>query len=336
MGATDTTTLMQVQSRLKPVATFILDTFFARQVNFQDKYIAFDEIETDHRMAPFVSPMVSGKVQRQMGNVLKKFEPGYLKPKDVVDPSRVLSRVPGEALEGELQPAQRAEAVKVSLLQSQKDRIDRRLENMAVRGMLDGKIVVEGKDFPEMEIDFGRDANLTVTLTGSSVWSDSAADPIADLEAMAADMESPLTDIVMNNKAFGLFRAHEKVKATLDTNYRGNTSGMDLGLLNGQEVQWKGNLGGVDVWVYTAGYKDDAGVKHMHFADNEVLCASRACEGVRAYAAILDPRAGYMAVDKFPKNWYSEDPAAEYLMTQSAPAMLVANTNATGKLIIGA
>ena len=57
-------------------------------------------------------------------------------------------------------------------------------------------------------------------------------------------------------------------------------------------------------------------------------------DGVRAFGAILDPRAGYQALPIYSKNWIAEDPAAEYIMSQSAPLMIPGRPNASLKATV--
>lgn len=53
-----------------------------------------------------------------------------------------------------------------------------------------------------------------------------------------------------------------------------------------------------------------------------VLLGNSGYNGVRAYGAIQDAKAnanGMVEADRYPKNWFTDDPSVEYLMTQSAP-----------------
>ena len=52
-------------------------------------------------------------------------------------------------------------------------------------------------------------------------------------------------------------------------------------------------------------------------------------EGAQLFGAILDPRNDYGAARYFSKNWIHEDPAGEFVMTQSAPILAPKRVNAT-------
>ena len=258
------------------------------------------------------------------------FEPAYLKPKDIVDPERPLVRMACEALGGNLSPEQRRQAIIADILMTHRKKINRRFEHMAAQVLLTGKCVVEGEDYPTVEVDFGRNPENTIGLTGSARWSEATATPMEDIEEWGTIAEAPITTLVMDRQAYRNFIKNEDVKAELLNSRRGSVTQLESAPGNGEVVAYKGTIGGnIAVYVYTGWYRDAAGAKVNFLPDNTVLAASAAVDGVKAFGAILDPRAGYQALEVFPKNWVSEDPAVEYVMSQSAPLMVPRHINAT-------
>lgn len=325
----DTDTLVGVVEGLDPFTPFLLHMFYPSMVTFETSKIDFDAVSEDTTLAPFVSPMVAGKANKAAGGELRSFKPAYVKPKDVVDPERVLKRRPGEAIGGKLSPAQRRDAIVVDILDGHRKKISRREEWMAAQELLTGKVVVSGEDYPAAEVDFKRAAGNTVVLAGQAVWSDTVnADPLGDIESWNDIAEAPITDLVMDSKAFKLFIKFDAVKELMESR-RGSESNIELAPGNEKWVQYKGMVGSYRVWVYKGYYTDDADSKQNFLPDNTVIAGSSAVDGVRAYGAILDGRAGYQAMDVFPKNWVQEDPAVEYVMTQSAPLPIPARPNAS-------
>jgi Phage major capsid protein E len=63
----------------------------------------------------------------------------------------------------------------------------------------------------------------------------------------------------------------------------------------------------------------------------DVVVASRAVDGIKAYGAILDNAAGLEVADIFTKMWDQEDPSARFIMSQSAPLTIPVNPNCTLK-----
>lgn len=329
MQVYDTVTLMAVLQALNPNVPFLLNMFFPGTMTFDTKGIAFDKAIPDMTLAPFVSPLVQGKAQRTNGGQMTVFEPAYLKPKDVVDPARPLVRMAGESLGGNLSPMQRRDAIIADILRSHREKIGRRLEHMASEVLLTGKCIVKGEDYPTVEVDFGRKPENTVVLTGPARWSEPTANPLEDIEDWAAIAEAPITMLVMDRLAYRNFIKNQAVKDELLNSRRGSVTQLESAPGNGDVVAYKGSIGGnIAVYVYTGWYHDDEGNKVNFIPENTVIAASQAVSGVKTYGAILDPKAGYQALELFPKNWVSEDPAVEYVMTQTGPLVVPRYVNA--------
>jgi hypothetical protein len=327
----DTATLLGVVRGLPRFEPFFLQRFFPSTALFDTDTINFDVLLIDQatKLAPFVSPLVEGQVRKDQGGELRTFKPAYLKPKHVIDPQRMLVRRPGEQFAGVMSPGARRDALIADNLRLQRDQIMRRLEWMAASALLTGKVVISGEDYPTVEVDFRRTSTLTKTITvAGDKWSATTSNPTENIDAWDVEMEAPSTDIVMNGIAWKYFRKHAEVKDLLDTR-RGSESQMETAPGTGEVVEFKGTFGAKRIWTYSGQYTDDAGVTRDYLPAGEILLASAAVEGVRAFGAILDPRAGYQTLEMFPKNWISEDPAAEFVMTQSAPLVIPRRPNAS-------
>ncbi|MEJ1409377.1 MAG: major capsid protein [Candidatus Sedimenticola sp. (ex Thyasira tokunagai)] len=329
MNPYDTDTLLGVVRELDPFDPFLLNMFFQEEVNFDTAKIDFDQVAEDTTLAPFVSPLVAGKANKAAGGELRSFKPAYVKPKDIVDPERILKRRPGEAIGGAMSAGARRDAIITDILDTQRKKVLRRKEWMAAQALLTGKVTVEGNDYPSVEVDFQRDAENTIALIGNDVWSDTTnAKPLEQIEDWNDLSEAPITDLVMDSGAYKLLIKFQDVKDLLNTR-RGDSSDIKLGPGNDKWVQFKGYLGDYRVWVYKGYYTDDIGAKQSFIPVNTVIAVSAAVDGVRAHGAILDREAGYQALPLFPKNWGQEDPSVEYVMSQSAPLMIPARPNAS-------
>lgn len=332
MNTYNTEELIGVVNGIDAFEPFLLMMFFSEVITFETSTIDIDIVAPDTRLAPFVSPMVAGKADTANGFSTRKFKPAYLKPKNVVDPEQVISRAAGEKIGGGMSNGNRRNAIIAFNLVGQRKKIMRRLEWMAAQALLTGKVVISGEDYPEVEVDFQRAAGNTITLAGTDVWTDTAnAKPLEQFEAWNAISEAPITDFVMDATSWANLSKFQEVKDLLDTR-RGSESKIELGPDNAKWVSYKGMLGSFHIWVYMGYYTDDDGVKQNYIPANTVIGASAAVEGVRAFGAILDPEAGYQALEMFPKNWINPDPAAEYVMTQSGPLMVPKRPDATLKI----
>lgn len=327
MPIEDTDQLISLVRKFNPFEPFLLQMFFPSVILFETKYIDFDLVSNDLTLAPFVAPKVAGKVIENEGGILKKFSPAYIKPKHAVDPERVLERLPGEALNGNMSPGQRIDAIISANLLLERNSIIHRLEWMAAQVLLSGSITVEGEDYPTQVVNFGRDAGNTIQLSAGAAWDQATATPVSDLETWAATSEAPVTDIIMDQAAWGMFigSVHaeaDKVLKILNTDYRGSESSLKLDPDNGSYVQRKGNIGAMTVWVYAGFYHDQTRTKQNFIPANTVVMASRAIEGVRAFGAILNRSANYRAMEQFPRIWIDDNVNIEYTETQSAPLLI--------------
>ena len=327
-------------------STFWLNLAFKQQVNFQSQYIDFDKISKGRKIAPFVAPTVAGKPMRSEGFNTTRFAPAYIKPLHPVDPERLITRQAGEAYTGNQSLMGRRNAIVGDILNEQREMIVRRWELMAAQAVMNGSITVEGEDYPTQNVDFGRDPNNTVTLTGTDVWTDTAnSKPIKNLEswsiAMARNAGYSVTDWVMGVDAWESFIEHPDTEKKLNTDIK-NSSQMlfDLGINqadeNGAIVQFKGVLAsGVRVWVYSDIYEDEDGAVVEIMDPKAVVGVNPAgVEGVRCFGAIMDVNAGYQSLDIFPKNWANDNPSVEYVMSQSAPLMVPRRPNASFKATV--
>lgn len=346
-GLFQTQDLLQVVQRIDRLPQFFL-SFFGSQINFETDEIAFDRVSINYkRLAPFVFPTAQGRIMKEKGFRRLAFTPAYLKPKNVVDPAMILPVQPGEAaLQGQLTNAQKRNRVVAHLLQTQDSSIENRWEWMAAQAMLYGYVDVVGDDYPQVRVDFQRDAALTITTDWRS--SNANRNGLADLKSARRLVNDKsmsgavIRDWVFGGDAWDLFWAMHKdeLKDLMKTDQRGSTTAVTR-LWDGLEgVEYMGRIAGIngqgaiDIWVNTQQFVDVDGASKYMMPQNAVLGASTAIQGVRCFGAIMDARAGYQALAKFPKNWYSEDPSAEYLMTQSAPLMVPADPNSSCLLFV--
>lgn len=333
MDLYSTAELRKVMVNTNPPEQYFLNRLYPEQMNFDTEEIMFDQLALGRRMAPFVAPNVQGRVLKRSGYYTRTFRPAYVKPKDVVNPNRMLRRMAGEALGGEMTPGQRWQATVAAYQLDHRNQVWRRWEWMAAQAALNGEVTISGEDYPTVTVTFGRAANHTVVLTGTDAWDDAASTPITDLNTWSkrvADAEGfPVSRITMGTTAYDWFIKHADIKALLETR-RGSTSTAETGPNKGERVFYGGRFGTHDVWVYSDVYEDDAGVTQPMMDPRDILLeAEGGYDGVRAYGAIQDAKAGLQSFDIFSKMWENEDPSVVYLLTQSAPLMIPGRPNCT-------
>jgi len=332
--------------RVIPVESqYWLDNFFGRQINFTEEQIMFDRIETNRRIAPFVSPVVQGRVMRSQGYETRAFRPAYAKPKHIVDPNRVFARQAGEDLGGSTTPAQRWNAAVVENIAEERRVLQRLFNWMAAMAVIHGKVTITGEDYPTQVVDFGRDPRLTRILAGTARWGEPDAKPLDDIKELRTigyqKSGSVLNRLTMGIEAFDRFFASQDVKDLLKGDQRVTTSDSQLSALGSTDTpyEYRGVLQGangqgrVEIYTYNEQYEDAAGNTVDYMSPYDVIGTGGGIQGVRCFGAIRDKRAGLQALPIFPKMWDQEDPSLTYTMSQSAPLMVPANTNNSFRIV---
>lgn len=333
MDLYSTAELRKVIVDSRPPVQYFLDRLYREQMNFTTEEIMFDELRLGRRMAPFVAPNLQGRVLKRSGFYTKMFRPAYVKPKDAVTPGRMLRRLAGEGLTGDMTPGQRWQATVAAYQLDQRNQIFRRWEWMGAQAALYGQVTVSGEDYPTVTIDFGRAANHTVILSGTALWSNDASLPDDDLEEWASRVHDAegfvVTRVTMGRLAWKAFKRNPSIERLLETR-RGSESKAETGPGLGESVEYKGQIGSFNIYVYNDVYEDENGAMQPMMDPRDVLLeAGAGFDGVRAFGAIMDADAGLQALDIFPKMWKNPDPSVVYLMSQSAPLMIPSRPNCT-------
>lgn len=315
-----------VQSLIAP-QSFLLDQFFPNVQTEASEEIHFDVLLSKRRIAPFVSPLVQGKVVAGLGFKTNTFKPAYIKDKRVFDSNRPFKRSAGEQIGGSLLPMDRMRAVVAMELQDQLAMLTRRLEVMAGEVMRTGKVTVVGELYPSQLVDFGRAAGHTIVKAGGAKWTDTGVNPLNDLQdwsqlVLKLTGSMPM-DAVMDVGTWKVFRAHADVQKRLDL-FRaiGVQPSLNLGAQVTEGGVFMGTVDGFNCYVYSGWYVDDAGTEQQILPNGTVLMGSRQIEGYRAFGAIRDEAAGFQAVPYYVKSWLEEDPAVRFIMMQSAPLVV--------------
>lgn len=327
--------MMEALQSLRGAPRFLQDTFFPYVQISDTAEIAFDTIEDELRLAPYVSPLAPGKPMKQRGYQTDKLAPAYVKPFFALDPTAPLRRVAGEEFGGKLSPLQREAIILSQGLEDQRDMVTRRVEVMCADIIKTGKIVISGEDYATVEVDFGRNPNQTVELEDGAQWGETGVSAYDDIEEWASRVGiatgGAVTDVVIGKGAWKLLKKDESFQASLDREH-GQDGDVKLAAANGQPgtALYRGTDGTFRYWGYNDQYKNDAGTLVQLFDDYSVsMIASGAAVGTQGYGAIIDPNVGYQSGKYVPKSWLENNPGRRFLMTQSAPLPFFGRINAT-------
>lgn len=330
----DTITLQSLVSEMDQYSTYLSDFFCPTPVYFDTEEVAFDKIFEGNTLAPYVSPLVAGKVNIKKGYNTTKYSVPYIKDLDQVTPADGVKRGAGEAFTGGSNPTARIAAERVRLLSRHDKRLSLRIEEQTSQLIQTGKVLCEGDGHPSVEVDFGMSAANNITITGAARWSqldpttDDGQEILDDLEDWAANSNTSVGRATMEKSVWKHIIKFKAVRDLRDTQVRGESSTFSTAPnTNKEDLQFKGTLGTLNVYVYTGFYRasEDKGSAKIPFLDvGRIVLSSESPQGAVAYGAIKDVHE-LRSMRKFSKNWVSEDPSAENLMSQSAPLAAMAD-----------
>ncbi|WP_020594121.1 major capsid protein [Kiloniella laminariae] len=343
MDIYDIGVLAAVVANLDQPSSFLLDTFAPLEQVEETDEIHFDVDESKPELAPFVSPLVAGKVQRGQGFSTKVFTPAYVKDLRRHDAKRVVKRMIGEKIGGTLSNADRAKMNLKSDLVDQLARLGRREEVMMASVLVSGSVTVVGEDMPTRVVDFGRDPSLTRQLVGALRWGEAGVSPMDDIEDFAGDISeiSGVTPnvVVMDANAWKLFRKDpdviEMIKADASRGGEMLRVGPEARGQGSKKFVHKGKIGTFDIWVGNDIYVNPETklIERLIPEYGVIVAADGGVDGLmgtRCYGMVHDEEAQYSAMRYFTKSWLEKNPSARMLLLQSAPLVVPYRPNGSG------
>ncbi|MGO2306679.1 MAG: major capsid protein [Providencia sp.] len=341
MNIFDTNVLVQVVPNLMTSQNWLLDKFFPNVVESDTAEISIDVDVGLRRMAPFVSPLLEGKLVESRKLQTNSFTPAYIKDKRAPDLRKPIRRQIGERVGGQYTAAEREMLNLQFELTDQIDMVNRRLEWMAASALVSATVTVTGEGYETKVVDFGRASELTVTLSGSDKWptqidaGKTNTKPTDDIEDWAQRLlknsGAVATDIVFTTKSWKAFRLDTTIKDNAITFSALNPFGNQINA--GTQIQkgavYKGRWGNYDLWLYNDWYIDPIDkIEKPMIPDGSVIMSGADLMGTRAFGAIIDPAFEYGPMAYAPKSWLENDPAQRFLMMQSSPLVIPSRVNA--------
>jgi len=314
---------------------FLRNRYFSTTVLSDAEEIVFDKILPDRELAPFVHPDVPGKDSANRGFKATSFTPAYVKPQNTLRPRGNMIRMPGERIGGNVSPQQRYAYNVATIIDDQDMRITRREEFMCSQALRTGVVIVQGEDYPTQTVNYGRDAALTIALSGAARWGEAGVDPYDDIEAWLDLLVS--TDgftgreVLLGGGAAKYLKQSERFLKALD-NRRQDGGVMQLGPVStGAENKYYavlGTIGELTFVQYSQPYTV-AGVKNNFWPTYGVgIFDPYGFMGHFAYGAILDNQV-LQSLERFPDMWHERNPSRTIVQTQSAPLPVMPEPNAS-------
>jgi hypothetical protein len=325
--------LIGVLKQMKPARSFLLETFFKKQKVHTTRSFDIDIIKGKRRVAPYVKPVMAGKVMDRDGYTTNSYTPPTVKPMKTMGPEDLGLREPGHTIyeEGD-SPASMASRKVGEYLADMEEAILRAEEIQASQALQTGKVTITGDGYNGMEIDFLMPAAHLVTLLTTERWGQTTGTPMKNLETWT-QLVSKDSGIFPNIAIFGAtawqnFKDREVVAGGTFDMLKVTTGQIDPKQLpNG--VKYLGYLQeqNLDCYQYVEYYQDSNGVDQPLINANSVILGNDNVECTRHYGLIEDLEVNG-AVKRFPSNWIERNPSRLMVMLQSAPLMAMHQSDA--------
>lgn len=174
----DTYSLLQAIQRIKPPATFLVDTFFPNVPTVSaSKIISVEFQKKGRRLAPFVTRGARGVNEEVEGSTVQFYEPPMMAPKISITPEMVEARSFGENFFSSETPEQRTAQLQAEALKDLQNMVMNRKNKMASDILTTGKCIIEGyaDDAGTKKVLDTIDYGWSQKVTPSKSWADASA-----------------------------------------------------------------------------------------------------------------------------------------------------------------
>ena len=181
----DTISLMAAMERIKPPASFLLDTFFPNVPPTVTTSVIMTEYRKGgRRLAPFIVKGAKGVNIKRETSWIERYEPPMVGPRRTISPEDIAQRSFGETVYSTMTGAQRAAQLQARDLVDLQDMIINRKNKMAADILTTGACEIKGfaDDGETQVLDVLKFDGWTQKITPSVTWDNPAATIYQDLK----------------------------------------------------------------------------------------------------------------------------------------------------------
>jgi len=262
------------------VHTFLRDTFFTGREYPPTAMVEFDFRRGRRKMAPFVAPLIGGKVMERQGYETRFFRAPRIAPARALRTPDLESRMPGETVYSGRTAADRAAELLAEDNIFLDEAITRREEWMCRQVLINGGLTVTAENGYQMVINYlessAGTANNHYVVTNKWDATPASADPLADLEAarLATIRDSGISPNIalFGTAAKAAFISNPNVKSYLDN--RRYELGSVAPIIESDAVVRFALVPGMECYHYSEYFEDDAGTLFPMLPDPLIILLS--------------------------------------------------------------
>ncbi|MBQ7516014.1 MAG: major capsid protein [Schwartzia sp.] len=188
----DTISLMAAMERMKPPASFLLDTFFPQvPATATTNMIMVEYRKGGRRLAPFIVKGSKGVNMKRDTSSSATYIPPMVGPRRTIAPEDLAHRTFGETVYSTMTEAQRAAQMQARDLVELQDMIVNRKNKMAADILTTGKCEIKGyaDDGQTVTVDTVEFNEWTQKLTPSTHWDQPGATIYSDIKGMSETIQ---------------------------------------------------------------------------------------------------------------------------------------------------
>jgi hypothetical protein len=272
------------------VSTFLRDTFFTSRSFAATPVIEFDFRRGRRKMAPFVAPLIGGKLMERQGFETRFFRAPRIAPVRALRTPDLEARMPGETIYSGRSAADRAAELLAEDAIFCDEAISRREEWMCRNVLVNGKITVTADTGYQLVVDYTESSAGAANnhIVPSVKWDvASGSDPLADLETARLKVIKE-SGIAPDIALFGVNAAKVFIRnpqvATLLDKQRFEIAGIQPIIQSNSVVRF-GRVPGMELYEYAEYFEDDAGTIFPMLPDNFVMILSSKVPNKIVYGA---------------------------------------------------
>lgn len=277
----DTYTMMQAMDRIKPPASFLVDTFFpiVPATSLTTK-IGVEYRKGARRLAPFIISGSGGVNMAREQSKLDFYEPPMMGPRRILSPDDISNRGFGESVISSQTPEQRANQILAKDLVDLQSTIMNRKNKMAADILTGGQCEIKGyaADGKIVKTDTVKFDDWTQKLTPSVKWDQANADIYGDMAEISSSIQEnagmvPTVGICGRNIMDYILGNDAMMK------YMSISNNANLSLLNFQprivapQVMFMGRILSLnlELYSYTETYTDEEDNVKSFIGDDDVI-----------------------------------------------------------------
>lgn len=286
----ETRTLLAPFDEGPAVHTFLRDTFFGGREYPPTNLVEFDFRRGRRKMAPFVAPLIGGKVMEREGFETRFFRAPRIAPVRNLRIPDLEPRMFGETIYQGRMPSDRAAELLAEDAVYCDEAISRREEWMCREVLVNGQLTITADHGYQMVVDFLESSAGAIDnhhTPANGTWDTAGSVPLTDLEearlaTIAASGVSPNVAL-FGTKAKDAFINNAEVQKLLD-NRRFELGNVAPTIQDDAVVRFA-TVPGLECYVYAEYFEDDMGVLFPMLPENLVMLLSTNVQNKVVYGA---------------------------------------------------